>query len=171
MAGAPGPDFRTRDFQESRLCRQFQGYPFLDMVFRTKIEKTEWIVGGLWAFVVASMIAMDVDIYRMHRFTAKDASFLGSWIMILLMNVVPPLFNRLKIDANYLRYRAGFWTTKVALTDVTLVRNYGITTGQLVIEFSPHLSKADPKSIVVDPKDRIGFLSAMRQFAPQATFE
>jgi len=141
------------------------------MTFRTKIEKTEWVVGGLWVLVAASMIAMDVDIYRRHRFTAQDARLLGVWIMIFLMNVVPPLFSRLKIDASYLRYRAGFWTTKVALADVTLVRNYGFTTGNLLIEFRSHPPKAEPKHIVVNPKDRSAFVSAMRQFAPQAIFE
>jgi hypothetical protein len=87
------------------------------------------------------------------------------------MSVLPALFERLELSPDGLRQREIFRTTKVPLAEVTLVRNYGFTTGQLVIEFSPLSSKADPKSIVVNPKDRSGFLSAMRQFAPQATFE
>ena len=130
-----------------------------------------WISSGYWGILTALVIAVEVDIYRMHKFTGKEALFLVLWIMILLMNVFPLLFDRLELDAGQLRQREGFRTTKVSLSEVTLVRNYGLTTGQLVIEFNPPLLKADPTFIVVNPKDRSGFLSAMRQFAPQATFE
>jgi hypothetical protein len=117
------------------------------------------------------MIALEVDIYRMHKFTAADTFSLACWIMIFLTSVFPLLFDRLELNAGQLRKREGFRTTKIPLAEVTLVRKYGLTTGQLVIEFEPAMPKADPKSIVVNPKDRSGFVSAMRQFAPQATFE
>lgn len=141
------------------------------MIFRTKIGKMGWIASGFWGVLTSLMIATEVDIYRMHRYTAHDAWLVGLWITILIMNVAPSLFDRLELNAGLLRQREGFRTRKVPLTEVTLVRNYGFTTGKLVIEFGPPSSKADPKSIVVNPKDRNGFLSAMRQFAPQATFE
>ncbi|MGA9673198.1 MAG: hypothetical protein WBQ94_28625 [Terracidiphilus sp.] len=128
----------------------------------------QWIPPTLLA---VPMIAQELYFNRHHILTAEVTYFVAPWIVILLMGVLPALFERLELDAGYLRYRYGFNTTDVPLAEVSLVRNYGVTTGQFVVEYNPSSPKADPKFIVVNPKDRRGFLSAMRQFAPQATFE
>lgn len=137
------------------------------MIFRTKFAKENWFL----IFVYALNLVLELYFDKLHLLTTGMAFRIASWSVLILFTVYTQLFSRLELDSGYLRYRSIFKTSKVPLADVTLVRNYGFTTGQLVIEFSPPLPKAELKSIVVNPKDRSGFLSAMRQFAPQAVFE
>jgi len=116
----------------------------------------------------AMMIAQELYFNRHHIFTAGVAFYVSVW-GILIPSTFIGLFNRLELDPDYLRVRGLFKTKKVPLSEVIRIRNFGITTGQLVIEFTP--PKAEQESIVVNPKDRIGFVSALRQFVPQAAYE
>jgi hypothetical protein len=166
--GRPNSRFSDLEFPRISPLLTLWGYPFVEMTFRTKkFEKQSLIFIVLGAVMLAPEFYINIH----HLFTAEVAFQVAPWIIIILSWVVPPLFGRLELDSDCLRYRYSFKTTEVPFSEVTVVRNYGITIGDLVIEFSPPFSKADPKSIVVNPKDRSGFISAMRQFAPQATFE
>jgi hypothetical protein len=131
--------------------------------FRAKFEK--WNGAGI--ALVTLFVAL--ELYDRHASTAFKAYIVSCWGLAILLNLSTWLFCRLELDASHLRRRGLFRTKEVSLAEITRVRNLGFTTGQLVIEFTP--SKAQPDSIVVDPKDRSGFISAMRRFAPKATFE
>jgi hypothetical protein len=135
------------------------------MIFRTKFEKSNWFMIGFAALNIA------LELHDRHDSAAFKAFIVSSWSLWVLLPTWTWLFDRLELNAGRLRQREGFRTKKVPLAEVTLVRNYGTTTSKLVIEYNPPMPAMDPKSIVVNPKDRSGFLSAMRQFAPQAAFE
>jgi hypothetical protein len=139
------------------------GLSFLEMKFRVKFEKINWVMPVFAAFYIA------FELHDSHDSAAFKTFIVLSWSLWILLNASDWLFSRLELDASHLRQRGLFRTKVVSLAEITRVRKYGITTGQLIIEFTR--PKALSESIVVNPKDRIGFISAMRQFAPQASFE
>ena len=137
------------------------------MVFRTKFEKIGWITVGL----AGLNIALDPGIVKDHKFSAESAFWVACWCVVIFFSIYARFFRSLELDSGYLRKRDIFKTTTVSLAEVTRVKGLGFSNDLVQVEFRHPMSLAKSKSIVVHPNDRTDFVSAMRQFAPQATFE
>jgi hypothetical protein len=151
--------------EESHPCSPFSGYPFLEMRFRTKFEKINW------GILVLAALNIAFELRSRDDSTTFKAFFVSCWFLLIPLYVYAWLFPRLELDAFHLRTRGLFRTREVSLAEITRVKSLGFSTDRVQIDFKPPRSLAEAKSIVVNPADRTDFISAMRQFAPQATFE
>jgi hypothetical protein len=145
--------------------RPFSDYPSLEMKFRHKFEKINWVMPAL----AIPQIALELSSH--HDSTIFKAFVVSSWVSVILLYVYAWLFPRLELDAFRLRRRGLFRTKEVSLAEITRVKNLGFSTDRVQIEFRPPDSFVETRSIVVNPADRTDFVAALRQVAPRATFE
>jgi len=128
-----------------------------------------------WFFVTLGILYTVQAVVDHHR--GRDplsGCVVAIWIFNALVRVLTKLFRYWEVDASSLRVR-NFWSTKEFPWDeVIWVGNYipsQPSSGFLQIDYARPAPLSERGHILANPEDRPAFLAALRQFAPQATFQ
>jgi hypothetical protein len=81
------------------------------------------------------------------------------------------LFIYWDLDADHLHERRLWNTRDVGWQEVTHIGPWGQSSQYLVVDHARLAPMSDSGSLIANPEDRSGFISALHRYAPQASFD